>query len=284
MAYTLQQHQAVLLEMLREVDRICKKHDIAYMLFAGTALGAVRHQGFIPWDDDLDVIMLRPDYRRFLQVAPNELEKDYYLQAEFSEHWPMFFSKLRKNGTACMERFVPRDPLMHQGVCIDIFPCDNLSDSPTKRCLQFAASKLVIAGSLYQRGYITHSPVKKLIMQFSRILPLRTLHRFALNEDELQSQMVHSFFAASSRYTHSVYDRRWFTEYTVLPFEGDTFPISAHYEQLLTTLYGDWRRIPPPEERQCKVHGETVDLDHSYENYLQLQKEREYETLSHSIR
>ena len=126
MAYTIQQHQTVLLDMLREVDRICKKHEIPYLLFSGTALGAIRHEGFIPWDDDLDVIMLRCDYRRFLQVAPGELGERYFLQAEFSEHWPMFFSKLRKNNTACMERFMPRDPLMHQGVCMDIFPCDNL--------------------------------------------------------------------------------------------------------------------------------------------------------------
>ena len=69
-----------------------------------------------------------------------------------------------------------------------------------------------------------------------------------------------------------------------MPFAGKAFPVSAHYEQLLTVLYGDWRRIPPPEERRCKVHGEIVDLDRSYENYLQQQKEKEYDILSHSIR
>lgn len=74
------------------------------------------------------------------------------------------------------------------------------------------------------------------------------------------------------------------TERVNLPFEGDLFPVSAHCEQLLTTLYGDWRRIPPPEERQCKVHGEIVDLDSSYENYLQQQRETKYEVLSRSIR
>lgn len=284
MAYTLQQHQAVLLEMLCQVDKICRKYDIPYTLFSGTALGAVQHEGFVPWDDDLDVIMLRRDYRRFLQVAPGELGENYFLQKEFSQHWPMFFSKLRKNGTACMERFVPRDPLMHQGVCMDIFPCDNLSDKPLKRRLQFAASKLVIAGSLFRRGYITRSPAKKLLMQLSRVLPLGALHRYVLDEKEPQSRTVHSFFGASSRYGHSVYDRRWFTERIYLPFAGKAFPVSAHYEQLLTVLYGDWRLIPPPEERRCKVHGEIVDLDRSYENYLQQQKEKEYDILSHSIR
>ena len=95
----------MMFRMLQAVDTVCKKYDIRYMLFAGSALGAVRHQGFIPWDDDLDVLMLREDYERFLTLAPRELDSEqYYLQKEFSEHWPMFFTKLRKNGTACIER------------------------------------------------------------------------------------------------------------------------------------------------------------------------------------
>ena len=143
---TLPQHQQALYELLQALDSVCKKHRIRYMLFAGTALGAVRHKGFIPWDDDLDVVMLRPEYERFLAVAGQELDSEkFFLQKEFSEHWPMFFSKLRRNGTTCLERFIPRDPQIHQGVYIDIFPCDNLSDSPLVGKLQFLASKLVIA-------------------------------------------------------------------------------------------------------------------------------------------
>lgn len=97
-----QQHQSALLTLLTEFDRVCKVLEIPYVLFAGTLLGAVRHQGFIPWDDDLDVMMLRADYDRFLAEAPAVLDADrFYLQGEFSEHWPLFFSKLRLNGTTC---------------------------------------------------------------------------------------------------------------------------------------------------------------------------------------
>ena len=88
----LREHPMLMLHMWQEVDEICKKFHINYMLFAGSALGAVRHQGFIPWDDDLDIVMLRKDYEKFLAVAPNELNQDeYFVQKEFSEHWPMFF-------------------------------------------------------------------------------------------------------------------------------------------------------------------------------------------------
>ena len=94
-AEQLKKHQEVLFELLTVFDSICKKYAVPYQLFAGTALGAVREQGFIPWDDDLDVIMLRRDYNRFLELAPSALGEGYFLQKEFSEHWPMFFSKLR---------------------------------------------------------------------------------------------------------------------------------------------------------------------------------------------
>ena len=142
----LSPHQALLLEMLKDFDAACRKHAIRYQLFAGTALGAVRHKGFIPWDDDLDVILLRSEYDRFFEEAAPELDPErYYVQREGGPHWPMQFSKLRRNNTACMEKYHPKDPCIHQGVYIDIFPCDNLSDAPAMRQLQFAAAKVVIA-------------------------------------------------------------------------------------------------------------------------------------------
>ena len=116
-------HQQALLTLLQEFDRVCKALDIPYLLFAGTMLGAVRHQGFIPWDDDLDIMMLRSDYDRFMAEAEQVLDKDtFYLQKEFSEHWPLFFSKLRLNGTTCLEKYHPKDPMTHQGIYMDISP------------------------------------------------------------------------------------------------------------------------------------------------------------------
>ena len=125
----LTQHQNGLLVILKEFDRICGELRIPYVLFAGTLLGAVRHKGFIPWDDDLDVMMLREDYARFLHEADALLDTErFFLQKEFSEHWPMFFSKLRMNNTACIEKYHPKDPGTHQGVYIDIPPLPSLPE------------------------------------------------------------------------------------------------------------------------------------------------------------
>ena len=281
----LRRHQAVLFEMLKELDRICRKHKIRYMLFAGTALGAVRHQGFVPWDDDLDVIMLREDYERFLEIAPSELDESvYYLQKEFSEHWPLYFSKLRKNNTACMEKFYPKDAAMHQGVYIDVFPCDRLSENRFVAKMQFYASKIVIAKALTKRGYLTDSFKKKVFMFFCRLLPLRPFWRFAKREKDKKSKTVHSFFGASSRYDRSTYPIAWLMETSDMTFCDAKFPVSAHYDALLTHLYGDYMTEPSEEERKVKVHAMLVDLENSYEKYLDWQKAQKIEVYGRSIR
>ena len=284
MGSALQAHQGVLLELLTEFDRICRENDIGYVLFAGSALGAVRHRGFIPWDDDLDVAMLRADYERFLQVAPGYLGEKYYLQGEFSAHWPMFFSKLRKNNTACMERFVPRDEKLHQGIYMDIFPVDNLSDSVFVRKLQFAASKVVIAKGLGRRGYLTDSRGKKLFMAACRLVPMAPVHRLARQASKTDTRYVHTFFGAASRYEKNVFPRQWFTERKAVYFEGRAIPVSAFVHEMLTLIYGDYMTEPPQEQRQCKVHGVIVDTQNSYEQYLQQQKDMKVTQFARSIR
>ena len=281
----LRAHQLLLLEMLKEVDQICKKHDISYSLFAGSALGAIRHQGFIPWDDDLDIVMLRKDYERFLAIAETELDPEqYFLQKEFSEHWPMFFSKLRKNGTACIERQRPKDRLMHQGIYIDIFPCDNLSDRGFVRKLQFLASKIVIAKSLDRRGYLTDSRVKKAFIRVCRCLPQKPLWRFVIRRGDEKSEMVHTFFGGASRYEKNIYPRAWMENTIRVPFETGEYPVSQDYDALLTVLYGDYMTPLPEEERGCKVHGEIVDLEHSYEMYWGIQENMQFSEYTRSIR
>ena len=281
---TLQEHQGVLLELLTEFDRVCRKLNIRYILFAGSMLGAVRHGGFIPWDDDLDVIMLREDYERFLAEAPQELSEKYYLQGEFSQHWPMYFSKLRKNNTTCIEKYHPKDKQVHQGIYMDIFPCDNASDKAPVRKLQYYASRAVIAKSLYARGYDTDSALKKVFMAACRLLPMKPLLLFARHKESGKSQFVHTFFAATSRYQKGVLPREWLEEREERTFEGLTAPISAHYDEVLTTLYGDYMTIPPEEDRKCKVHCILVDTEKNYTEYLDYVDGMKFDVYTRSIR
>lgn len=280
----LHDHKQALLVILREFDRVCKSIGIPYMLFAGSMLGAVRHQGFIPWDDDIDVLMLRKDYERFLSEADRFLDlKKFYLQKEFSEHWPMFFSKLRLNNTACIEKYPIKDPEMHHGVYIDIFPCDNAARTELGRRIQFYASKVVIAKSLDRRGYITYSKRKKMFIGLCKLLPTKPFWRFA-TKGRAESTLVHSFFASASKYSKNVYPREYISETENASFEGEIYPISKHYDALLQILYGDYMCLPPPEERSVKQHAVLIDLNNSYEMYLDYQRDLKFDVLTRSVR
>ncbi len=281
---TLKEHQAALLELLSEFDRVCKALDIPYVLFAGTLLGAVRHQGFIPWDDDVDVLMLRRDYERLLREADTVLDGErFFLQKEFSEHWPMFFSKLRLNGTACLETYHPRDTASHFGVYMDIFPCDNAADSGWKRKCQFYASKAVIAKSLKKRGYETRSIPKKLFMFASGVIPTALVRRIAQKAGE-DSRCLHSFFGGAAAYTKNVYPREWLTERTTARFEGRAFPIPREYDAVLTHIYGEYMTLPPPEKRRVKQHAVLVDLHNGYDRYREQHRAMTFDVVTESIR
>lgn len=281
---TLRDHQLTILEILREFDRVCAALDIPYFLFAGTMLGAIRHKGYIPWDDDLDVIMHRRDYERFLREAEPLLDtKRFYLQKEYSLHWPMYFSKLRLNHTACIEKFHPRDPHIHQGVYMDIFPCENALESPFGRRCQFAASKIVIAKCLDKRGYDTDSRAKKLFMLLCRVLPMKPF--LALTKAGRQdSTMVHSFLGGSRSISNSVYARRWLEKPLRMEFEGEMYPVPAGYDEMLRSIYGDYMTIPPEEDRQVKQHALLIDLENSYENYRNYRDGMKFDVYTRSIR
>lgn len=281
---TLEEHQQALYYLLCEFDRVCRKLNIPYFLFAGTLLGAVRHKGFVPWDDDLDVLMQRKDYERFLKEAPEILDQEsFYLQAEFSEHWPMFFSKMRLNGTSCLERYRPKDPMMHQGVYIDVFPCDNAFRSRLGRAIQFCCSKVIIAKGLDAEGYITRSKKKKIIMLLCRVLPRKVFHRVVKGPKETGGY-VHCFLGGASKFSRSVFPSAYFANRVLLRFQNGEFYAPVQYDAVLKTLYGDYMRIPSEEERKCKEHAMLVDLNRAYEHYKTYRDGMDIETNTRSIR
>lgn len=280
---SLAEHQAVLYTMLCEFDRVCKIIHTPYFLFAGTLLGAIKYKGFIPWDDDVDVIMLREDYERFLREAPALVNSEYFVQQEFSEHWPMFFSKLRLNKTACLEKYHPKDSKSHQGVYIDILPCDNAFQSEFGRKAQFFCSKIVIAKGLYQRGYDTESSIKKLFMVLCRILPRSPFLRIVKGPRK-KTSYVHSFLGAASKYRKNVYERNWFEQSELCLFESNVFSVPSQYDPLLRRLYDDYMQPPPEGEEKYKTHAILVDLKKSYECYENYRDEMTFEILTRSIR
>ena len=140
----LKRIQSLELAALKELIRICEAKNIDYFLIDGAAIGAVRHHGFIPWDDDIDVGMTRENYRRFLQEAPAVLSDRYYLQTPYNgKNSPYFYSKLRVNGTRFVE-YCNRKLDIHDGVYIDICPFDEVPDKEIANMIHFHTCQLLI--------------------------------------------------------------------------------------------------------------------------------------------
>ena len=281
---TLKEHQKVLLELLIEFDRVCQENSVNYILVAGSSLGAVRHQGFIPWDDDLDVALLREDYDKLMKINPTKWNEAYYLQREYSEHWPIHFSKLRKNNTTCLEKYHPKDTNIHQGIYIDIFPIDNASDYSWIRKIQFIASRFVIAKSLSKRGYETNSFLKKIVIFLSRLIPLKPFYSLATLKLKSESSFVHSFLGGSIKYKKGVFAREWFTKTVKIPFESLMVPVSKYYHELLTMQYGNYMTFPSEEERKCKIHAILVDTEKNYTEYEHYRDKIKFDMFTRSIR
>lgn len=280
---SLREHQEACLVLLNEFDRVCKELNITYVLFAGTLLGAARHQGFIPWDDDLDVLMSRKDYEILISNADKFLDNKFFLQREFSDHWPMFFSKLRLNGTTCLEKYHAKDKKEHHGIYIDIFPYDNAANTKFARKMQFLASKIVIAKSLDKRGYETASFIKKVFIIVCKLLPKRLFLKIAKSKNG-DSKYVHTFFAASSDFEKNVFLRKHFEEKELMAFEGKEYFVPKLYDEILIKLYGNYMVLPSEEERSIKKHAIFVDTKNSYEVYSELHNDMKFLDRTESIR
>ena len=155
--------QNKILEIAVYLDKFCREHNITYYLMGGSALGAMRHKGFIPWDDDLDVFMDFQNYQKFQTACKNDLDtKHYYFQQENSKENPCFFSKLRANGTTCIEEAWKHRKNMHQGIFVDIMCLNNAAPTHLGKYIQYYAAGLLKAHAITQSNYHTNSKLKKI--------------------------------------------------------------------------------------------------------------------------
>ncbi|MBE6350205.1 MAG: LicD family protein [Spirochaetaceae bacterium] len=265
----LRKMQLLELKILKEVKRICEKNSIPYFLIAGTLLGAVRHKGFIPWDDDIDIGMLRDDYERFLEVCKTDLDSEYFLQTPTTEKGNADYgiAHVRLNGTEMVQEF-RKNTATHNGLTIDIFPYDTLPENKFFRffyCKSFPLLKRVCAKRM---GYAPHPPklmhriILNMLYIFSLPIPLSFLHKKMTNYHIKQNKKKTDYVIPLSEWNYKREKHLYstLTELTTLQFEDEFFPVPKNYDLFLTEQYGNYRELPKDIE-SCYNRHRCISLD-----------------------
>lgn len=246
---TLDKLHSAELEILIEVDRVCKKHGISYFLDSGTALGAIRHKGFIPWDDDIDIAMLREDYDHFCSIAKDELSSLFFFQTiETDKNYNKFHAKIRKNNTKYVEsRIIGRE--MHQGIFIDVVPFDKVPASFYKITNRFVFLMRRMVGYDHEKELLPKNKWKELL---TRIMvgkkPLHRYYKVCTMFNKLENNYMYTAFEYPV-YQHFVFPSRIFEGIKEVEFEGHLFPIVSGYDEYLKIMYGDYMQLPPEDKR-----------------------------------
>ena len=267
--------QQILLGFLLEVDRICKKHNIKYFLGGGSLLGAVRHKGFIPWDDDADVMMLRKDYDRFLSVLPNELPNYLFAQTQKNEkdsHFP--FTKLRINDTLLSTEFTSRFPNIHNGIFLDVLAQDYTSNSAFLRKIHMkatASSRWLVLDKWRGTSVNANSRFSSLCANILRkIFPLGFLQKVQNKLISLHKNMKNPkylFDSMGRNVSRGAFPAEWLDEAIWVDFENAKLPIPKEYDKYLKYLYGDYMEMIPVSERHVSHDIKQIDLG-EYAGYI----------------
>lgn len=255
-----------LVEMYVEIENVCKKHGIAVMLAYGSALGAVRHKGFIPWDDDMDVLMSRKDFNEFVKIFKDELSEKYVLYAPTSEDGVTNrFAKVIKKGTKLVDIYNVNTSF-EKGIYIDIFPMDTVSENKIIRSIRGKFSDLVgfIGTSVYIKKYdnqltkkfIEASKTSKrnykmrlVIGSIFSFISYETWYRFF---DKFISKEINSDYYSdlAGSYRAPVMKKDILFPPVEAEFEGTKVMIPHNADMYLKSIYGDYMKIPPVEKRE----------------------------------
>ena len=250
--------QLMELQVLNEVRRICDKHQISWFLVGGSVLGAARHQGFIPWDDDVDLGMYRPDYERFLAAARDELSDRYFLQTlESDPGYHLGYAKIRVNGTRYVQENVMHRT-MHQGVFVDIYPIDGVPDDPKLR-------KKQRMWALLSYFFCRQEPIKKqgqaiklASTVLTKVLPKTLQKKIGMAYDRKISRFpvetcrdVANIYGIK-QYYNEIMPKEYIGAPVMLEFEGSPTPVPEQWDNYLTFLYGDYHQLPPEDQRVLK--------------------------------
>ncbi len=275
---------AVELDLLAEFDRVCKKHGIKYIASGGTMLGAVRHKGFIPWDDDVDLMMMRDEYEKLCKIAPSEFKHPYFFQTEDTDPGVMrYFARLRNSETTGIQEYEESSHFKYnQGIFIDIFPMDAVIDDPELLKKQAKDEKNLRDKMFQACKWGHHLPYTNTLgYKLKKYLILPLFGNF-IKKLFNPNKLFHQYMDICSRYnevkteflsllTFDFYNKAHYIKrkdmenIIDIDFEFLKLPIIANYDEALRWKYGNYTELV----KEPNYHGEMIfDTNISYKEYI----------------
>lgn len=269
---------AVELEILDEIHRVCTENGLRYSLAYGTLLGAVRHQGFIPWDDDIDIMMPREDYDRLREIWSEKAKQGFILQDEtMFDDYMNTFAKVRKDHTTFLQFESERTCNYHTGFYVDVFPVDRKAPTGLPEKLQFAAFAFYL---LYNRGYTSNSGGLKGLGErvLLGIVPKKNYRKISLAagrmsrkwNDNMDADLVCPSKISACR---QALPAGLFDHLELVPFQNKMYYAFHDREAFLRLCYKDHLALPPEERRIWRHHPLLISFDQNYHEIVQNPKE-----------
>ena len=245
-----------------EFDRICRKHNIKYSMEGGTLMGAVKYQGFVPWDDDIDVVMVREEYEKFLKIAPHELDSKFFLQSYNNvSEFPLNYAKLCFNGTEIYDYDYTHLNNMHHGVFIDIFPIDNVIPKKlTKHCSCvgiFTGARKTKLKAIKPRG------IRKLVYGVLSLLPMSILIKAVDKSCKKYNKCDTGYIyeVCNSNRNFKPLKSEMYSSLTELTFRDKKFMAVSHYDDFLKSRFGEnYMNELPSEDKRKPSHNQNIRI------------------------
>lgn len=270
--------QMKILEIMKYIDILCRDNGIVYYIMGGTALGAVRHGGFIPWDDDLDIFMTPGEYQKFKTVFESQHSEQFVLQEWRTTPKYLEYAKVRMNGTTFIEHSFRDRKDLHQGIYVDIMILHKVPDKKFTQKLVYYESKFVTLYGLSQRNWKPKSKGQKIVLGLMKILPKKLISKICYKRiykyDGRENNYKYCYWITPAKFRNGLFDKSFFEDPVDIPFEDTVLYGSSHIKEYLEYRYGDYMKLPSEEQRKAAVHAEIYDVERDYSNYLRNEHEQ----------